>query len=217
MEATGNIKFDAAPPEVDPAAVEALRAVIGARPVWLAASTHPGEDEVVLAAHRTLAQRWPDLLTVIAPRHVERGPAVAELAAEVGAVTRRSAGEAPDGAIYIADTLGELATLFDVIRTVLLGASLRPYGGHNPAEPAAFGAALLTGPDHGVMFEPFLAAGAARRVDDDNVAQAVGELLADPDERARRGALALRVLDAERGAVDRTMRALDAWLPERAP
>ncbi|UOM36253.1 3-deoxy-D-manno-octulosonic acid transferase [Acuticoccus sp. I52.16.1] len=212
---TGNIKFDAAPPEADPEAAADLAAVIGDRPVWLAASTHPGEDEVVLAAHRSLAARWPNVLTIIAPRHIDRGTGVAELASAAGPVTRRSAGAGPTGAIYIADTMGELATLFDVVGTVLLGASLRPYGGHNPAEPAAFGAALLTGPTHGVMFEPFLAAGAARLVDDATLADAVGELLADPAERARRGELSRTVLEAERGAVDRTMDALAAWLPGR--
>ncbi|WP_226574371.1 3-deoxy-D-manno-octulosonic acid transferase [Acuticoccus sediminis] len=215
VRATGNIKFDAVPPEADPAAVAALRGAIGARPVWLAASTHPGEEEVILAAHRVLAARWPDLLTVIAPRHVERGEAVAALASDVGPVTRRSAGEGPTGAIYVADTLGELATLFEAVPTVLLGGSLRPYGGHNPAEPAAFGTALLTGPTHGVMFEPFLAAGAARAVDDAALPGAAAELISDPAERARRGETALTVLAAERGAVDRTLEALAAWLPAR--
>ncbi|WP_075222059.1 3-deoxy-D-manno-octulosonic acid transferase [Acuticoccus yangtzensis] len=214
-EATGNIKFDAAPPAADPAAVAALQGVIGARPAWLAASTHPGEDEVIVAAHQTLAARWSDLLTIIAPRHVERGEAVAALAAAAGPVTRRSLGEEPTGALYVADTMGELGTLFEAVPLVLLGASLRPYGGHNPAEPASYGAALLTGPTHGVMFEPFLSAGAAAIVDDATLADGVAALLADPAERARRGEAARAVLEAERGALDRTMKALARWMPHR--
>ena len=214
--ATGNVKFDAPPPAADPTALAALREALRDRPAWLAASTHEGEEEVVLAAHRALAARWPDLLTVIAPRHVARAEAIAALAADIGPVTRRSRGEAPTGAVYLADTMGELGTLYAAIRPVLLGASLRPFGGHNPAEPAAFCAALLTGPTHGPMFAPFLAGDAARIVDDETLPEAVAALLADPAEAQRRGERAAAVLAAERGAVDRTLAALRDWLPERA-
>lgn len=212
---TGNIKFDAAPPAADPAAVTALREAIGARPVWLAASTHPGEEEAVFAAHAELARRWPDLLTILAPRHAERGEALAAMAAPLGRVTRRSAGEGPDGAVYLADTFGEMGTLFAAIPLVLLGGSLRPYGGHNPAEPAAFGAALLTGASHGDMFTPFLEAGAARVVDDATLAHTLAELIGTPEARADLAARAGAVLAAERGAIDRTLTALAGWLPER--
>lgn len=213
VRVTGNLKFDAAPPPVDEVEADRLRQAIGARPLWLAASTHPGEEEVVVAAHRHLAAARPDVLTIIAPRHPARGEAVARLAAGAGAVTRRSTGEGPTGDIYVADTLGELGTLFSVAPIVFLGASLRPLGGHNPAEPAACGTALLTGPWHGDMFAPFLAAGAAHLVHDAaELGASVAHLLNDDTERTALGVAAGRVLEAERGALGRTMAALEPWL-----
>nr|WP_255720395.1 3-deoxy-D-manno-octulosonic acid transferase [Acuticoccus kalidii] len=215
VHVTGQIKFDAAPPIADPAAVEALREVIGSRPVWLAASTHPGEEEAVIVAHRRLRERWPDILTIIAPRHVERADAIEAL--DPLDMTRRSKGERPEAGLYLADTFGEMGTLFAVAPVVFLGASLVPLGGHNPAEPAAHGTALLTGPSHGEMFEPFLAGDAALVVDGaDALAETVSALF---DDEARRAALAERaalVLDAERGALGRTMDALSQWFAANA-
>ncbi|GAB5373987.1 MAG: 3-deoxy-D-manno-octulosonic acid transferase [Acuticoccus sp.] len=206
--ATGNLKFDAPPPPPDPAALVALRAAIGGRPVWLAASLHPGEEEAVIAAHRAIAAARPDILTIIAPRHPETAGRVTAAAGEI-ALARRSRGETPDAPIYLADTMGEMGTLFSLAPVVFLGASLVPLGGHNPAEPAAFGAAILTGPSHGAMFAPFLDAGAARLVAD-GPALAAAVLVLLGDDRAREGAgqSAQTVLDAERGAVARTMAGL---------
>lgn len=210
VEATGNLKFDAAAPASDPTALAILRDQIAGRPVLLAASTHPGEEALVLAAHRIAARQRPDILTIIAPRHCARGAAVAALA---GGATRRAAGQGPTGRVYVADTMGELGTLFAVADVVLLGGSLVPVGGHNPAEPAAFGLPLLTGPSHGAMFEPFLHAGAARIVAGaDELAAAVVMLLGDAGLRRSLGEAASAVLAAERGAADRTILALESWL-----
>lgn len=206
--ATGNLKFDAAPPTADAGDLAALRAAVGARPVWLAASIHPGEEDAVLAAHRQVLAARPDILTIIAPRHTETAEKV--LGAANGlAVRRRSRGEAPDAPLYLADTLGEMGTFFSLAPVVFLGGSFVPLGGHNPAEPAAFGAAMLTGESFGEMFVPFLDAGAAALVTDGvALGQKVATLLSDLPGCERAGAAARAVLQTERGAVARTMEAL---------
>lgn len=206
---TGNLKFDAPPPAVDAAALAALQAAIGARPVWLAASIHPGEEEAVVAAHRAVAAERPDVVTIIAPRHPETAQRVIAAAGGAGRVRRRSAGEAPGSGLYLADTLGEMGTLFRLAPVVFLGASLVPLGGHNPAEPAAYDSALLTGPDHGDMFAPFIAAGAAEIAGDGAaLGAAVLRLLADEAACAGMAAAAAATLSRERGAVERTMAGL---------
>lgn len=140
----GNLKLAIAPPRVDAGARDALAKEIGARPLWLAASTHPGEDEIVLAAHATLRASFPDALLIIAPRHPERGASIAALAN----APRRSRFE-PIGAnpVYVADTLGELGVFYDLAPVALIAGSLLPeLKGHNPIEPAKLGSAILTGP-----------------------------------------------------------------------
>ena len=217
VRVTGNLKFDAPPLQADPRAAGRLAALIGTRPVWLAASTHPGEEEAVLAAHAHAAGRLDGLCTILAPRHPERAEAVVALAARAGLhVARASRGEAPGDALYLVDTFGALGTVMALAPVVFLGGSLVPLGGHNPAEPAAHGCALLTGPHHGAMFEPFRAGGAARIVvDGEALGAAVAELLSDPHEREAMAARATSVLNAERGALSRTLESLHEWLGAR--
>lgn len=181
----GNLKAAADPLPVDEAKLDSLRARIGGRPVFLASSTHPGEDEVVLAAHRILTDRLPELLTIIAPRHPQRGPDVAALAAPLR-VRRRAEGAEPDAEteIYVADTLGELGLFFRVAGVTLVGASLVPKGGHNPLEPARLGCPVLLGP-HTEHFrevaDDLLAAGGAARVADAaTLAETVTDVLTNP-------------------------------------
>jgi 3-deoxy-D-manno-octulosonic-acid transferase len=147
VTAPGNLKFAAPPLPVDEAELSRLRAMLGGRPVWLAASTHPGEEALVLHAHRILAPRHPGLLTVIAPRHPERG---ARIAAEAGDIplSCRSTGEPPPAeGIWIADTLGELGLFYRLAGIAFVGRSLvRPGGGQNPLEPARLGCAVAVGP-----------------------------------------------------------------------
>ncbi len=211
VETVGNLKFDALPLRVDCETVRALRAAIAERPVFLAASTHPGDDEIVLAAHRQLVAARPDWLTIIAPRHSERGPAIAALARDFGAGLR-SAGDAPLGSVYVADTHGELGSLYSVAPVALLAGSFGKLGGHNPAEPAAAGAAMLTGPDHGPMFLPFLKSGAAEVVTPDTLAGAVLRLAGDDELRQRRSDAARTTLERERGALSRTLERLQPFL-----
>lgn len=142
-----NLKSMAGPLPVDEDALYEARAAVGHRPVWIASSTHAGEEEVVLAAHAKLLERWPDLCLILAPRHPERGDAVATLIADAGLkMTRRSAGGQPNGAVYLADTLGELGTWYALSDLVFLGGSLLPIGGHNPFEVAQAGGITIAGP-----------------------------------------------------------------------
>jgi 3-deoxy-D-manno-octulosonic-acid transferase len=145
----GNLKYAAPPLPADPAELARLTLAWEGRPVWLAASTHPGEDEVILAAHRLLAPDHPALLTVIVPRHPQRGPDIAALAGDLP-VVRRGAGQdaGPGVAVYVADTLGELGLFYRLARVALIGGSLVPHGGQNPLEAARLGCPIITGPHH---------------------------------------------------------------------
>jgi len=146
---TGNLKFDSAPPPAASVTVSALNTLIGERHVWLAASTHPGEEAMIIAAHRALHEMFPRLLTIIAPRHPDRGREVANLVARSGlSASQRSMGLLPDSAtdVYIADTIGEMGLFYRAAPLVFLGGSLVPHGGQNPIEPAKLDTALIHGP-----------------------------------------------------------------------
>ncbi len=168
----GNLKDFAPPLPADPAALAALRQAVGDRPLWLAASTHPGEETQVLAAHAAMAARLPGLLTVIVPRHPERGAAVAAEALAAGLATaQRSQGAlpGPQVAVYVADTLGELGLFYRLARLAFVGGSLVPHGGQNPLEPARLGCAIMLGPHCWNFADPvgrLLAADAALPVAD---------------------------------------------------
>ncbi len=140
-----NLKLAAPAPRVHPEELALLRRDAGERPIWLAGSTHPGEDEIVLAAHALLRERFPNALLVIAPRHPERGPAVA---AHADDAPRRARGaRIGDGPVYIADTMGELGLFYAFAPVSLVAGSLLPgLKGHNPVEPAKLGSAILHGP-----------------------------------------------------------------------
>src|SRR5690606_27572001 len=126
-----------------------LRETLGiTRPVWIAASTHEGEDEQLLQAHHQILQRWPDALLILVPRHPERFQSVHRLARGQGfSVARRSGGELPDaGQVYLGDTMGELLMRYGAADAAFIGGSLIPRGVHNPLEAAAWGIPVLTGP-----------------------------------------------------------------------
>jgi len=180
-----NLKSLAGPLPQDEDALFEARAALGHRPVWIASSTHPGEEETVLAAHKTLLERHPDLCLILVPRHPERGQDVTNLIAGAGlSLTRRTRGDMPGGQVFLADTLGELGTWYALGDIVFLGGSLRPIGGHNPFEVAQAGAAVLSGNHVANFAETFAemeARGAARLVADaGDLALRVGALLDDP-------------------------------------
>lgn len=217
----GNLKFANDPPAADAKVLEALRRAVGDRPVWLAASTHAGEEELCAAAHRRLAGQIGGLLTIIAPRHPGRGGALAQaLAAQFGPVPRRAEGALPAGdtPIYLADTMGEMGVLLRLAPVVFVGGSLIPHGGHNPIEAAQLDSAIVYGP-HMTNFpeitEQLEAAGAATPVaDGEDLARSLGRLLADPSAAAAKAQRARAVAESNRGVIDQTMAALEPLLQQ---
>jgi 3-deoxy-D-manno-octulosonic-acid transferase len=215
VQCLGNLKFDAEKLPIDDAALARLSTAINGRKLWLAASIHPGEVEAVAAAHRALAARHLGLLTIVVPRHPERGGDIAGgLAGDGFSVAQRSAGALPSAAneIYVADTLGELGLFYRLAKVVFIGGSLVPHGGQNAMEAARLGAAIIFGP-HMENFTEMAAAlleggGAAQINDAAGLVQELDLLLADPARATSHGAAAQRVADAGRGTVERVAVAL---------
>jgi len=181
----GNLKFAAGPLPCDEAELARLRALTAGRPLWLAASTNAGEEALLLPVHDALAARFPGLLTILVPRHPERGAEIATLAAP-RPVTRRSQGEGPPAAsgLWVADTLGELGLFYRLVGHAFVGRSLVPLGGQNPIEPARLGCAVAVGP-HVFNFPEAVAvledAGGLVRVDDAGALAAwVAAMIAEP-------------------------------------
>jgi 3-deoxy-D-manno-octulosonic-acid transferase len=212
----GNLKFDVPPPPADPAELKALREQIAGRPVFLAASTHPGEEAVILEAHALIRRQLPGLLTMIAPRHPIRGPEIQSAAEEAGrASALRSQGEAIDGAteIYVADTIGEMGLWYRLAGAAFLGGSIVPHGGQNPIEPAKLGVPILHGPDVSNFTDVYQAladAGSIGEVADaTGLADAVLRILANDEAAERRAREARACVERLTGAVDRTLAALE--------
>jgi 3-deoxy-D-manno-octulosonic-acid transferase len=224
VAAVGDLKAAGAALPVDQAQLWGLRRQIGSRPLWLAASTHAGEEEIAAAAHHRLAAAHPGLLTVIAPRHPARGDAVAAMLAGRGLrVARRSCGD-PVGAeteIYLADTIGELGLFYRLAGIAFIGGSLTQKGGHNPFEAARLDCAVLHGPDMSNcagMAAALAAAGAAETVTGaDELARAVAMLLADRRLRAARCAAGARAAAAGQGILDAVLARIAPWLDRLAP
>ncbi|MCO5130716.1 MAG: 3-deoxy-D-manno-octulosonic acid transferase [Xanthobacteraceae bacterium] len=216
---TGNLKWDVAAPPVDNARLERLLALTRGRRVVVAASTHPGEEEILIAAHKKLAVYFPGLLTVIVPRHPQRGEAVARLASEAGVeVALRSREQLPGArtGIYIADTMGELGLFYRLAPIVFMGGSLVPHGGQNPIEAAKLGAAIVHGPhtfNFTEVFEAFDRAGGARTAaNESELVRELGRLLNDAAARQASIATAEQVVAELGGALDRTLDALRPYL-----
>lgn len=209
LAVTGSIKFDVSIDEATRQRAAGLRASVQTRPVWIAASTHEGEDEQVLEAHVRLLARQPDALLVLVPRHRERfTPVFTEITRRGLSVSRRSLGESPEGvAVYLADTMGELLMLFGVADLAFIGGSLIERGGHNPLEAAAWGLPILTGPhvfNFTTVFEWLEAEGGVAWVDGGaELYQVLVELIENGQARQRMGEGAAAVIDANRGAVER--------------
>jgi 3-deoxy-D-manno-octulosonic-acid transferase len=144
VTAPGNLKLAAAPLGADKDALERLETLLAGRKIWLAASTHPGEEEVALAVHRALLPRCPGLLTIVVPRHPGRGEAIARL---LGGAPRWSLRQDPPGeGFWVGDTIGDMGLFYRLSPIVFLGKSLHNAGGQNPWEPARLGCAIAVGP-----------------------------------------------------------------------
>ena len=220
---TGNLKYDRAVAQADEARTEELRrafGLTGGEPLLVAASTHRGEEEMVLEAFAGLRERHPELRLLLVPRHPERfGEAEAIITRWGMEYCKRSAptsGDEPAPPVLLLDTMGELAAAFPLATLVFIGGSLVPVGGHNALEAAAAGKATLFGP-HMQNFQQeagdLLAAGCARQVEDaDSLAAACRELLEDPAALDAMGRAALGVVEAGRGAAERTLSLLEPYL-----
>ena len=219
VRAAGNLKFAAAPLPTDDHARAALETEIGIRPRWLAASTHAGEEAIAARAHQTLKPKHPNLLTVIAPRHPARAEAVmAELDGMGLVIARRSRGEAvtPETDIYLADTIGEMGTLYRLCDIAFLGKSLTGAGGQNPIEAARLKTAILTGPNLD-NFEDVTRVlkrtGAVEIVNDERaLAAALDTLLADKKTRTHRMEAGYTAVIREAHVLDRIMTEIEPHL-----
>ncbi len=209
----GSLKADAPPLSCDEAALATMRNMIGGRPLLLAAQTHPGEDETVLPAHDALRARFADLLTIIVPRHVERGPDIAMLCgSRISA--RRAAGDpiTSGTAIYIADTMNELGLFYRLPSFCFLGGTLVAMQGHNPLEPAVLNCAILAGPSRANSARAFEAVLGAQGFGDvhsaGDIAREAERLLSDPARARAAGLAAARGAVTLSGAVEKTIAAL---------
>ena len=219
---TGNMKFDMPIPHGAVAEGAAMREHWGPRrPVWMAASTHEGEELAVLEAHLQVLQRLPDALLLLAPRHPERFRLVEHSVRSLGfAVGTRSADSVPSPAhqVFVIDAMGQLMPFFAAAEVAFVGGSLVPIGGHNVLEPAALSTPVLVGP-HTFNFEEITRSlidqgGAERVADNQQLGHDVLQLLCDPGKRQRMGRAAQQVFERERGAVGRIMQLIDTLLQE---
>jgi 3-deoxy-D-manno-octulosonic-acid transferase len=216
---TGNLKLDVPAPPADPVKLDKLMAVTRGRPLVVAASTHPGEEEILIETQRTLAGFFPQLLTVIVPRHPDRGPAIARMIEAAGLkASLRSGQELPTAAtdIYVADTLGELGLFYRLAPIVFMGGSLVEHGGQNPIEAVKLGAAIVHGPhvfNFTDLYEALDQAGGARiAADREALVKQLGQLLADTDARDKLVAASTHVVEQLGGALERTLIALEPYL-----
>ena len=219
MMVTGSIKFDFRPSAALLAQAHALRKSWGERPVWIAASTHAGEDEQVLRAHQVLLQTLPDALLILVPRHPERFDSVARQVSDAGLLqVRRSQGgsPAPTDQVLLGDTMGELVMLYACADVAFVGGSLVPNGGHNYLEPAALGLPVSSGP-HRFNFteisDLLQGAGALQLVNDSQgISEALLTLLQDSKARKQAGDAGLAVVAANQGALELLLQGIEQRL-----
>jgi 3-deoxy-D-manno-octulosonic-acid transferase len=217
---TGNIKFDVAlDPEISHQGSLLREALFGKRPIWVAASTHEGEEQQVLNAHRTLLESHPDILLVLIPRHPERFGEVRSLIENqafdmVARTDQRPCQSSTE--VFLADTMGEVPLFFAACDVAFVGGSLVPIGGHNLLEPAAQGVPIVTGPhlfNAEEIAAEFVALGACQVVaDEQELARAVRQLIDNPDEARRMGNKGMAALEQNRGSLQRLLVLLEPLL-----
>jgi 3-deoxy-D-manno-octulosonic-acid transferase len=220
----GNLKYDIPLDDSWPAFAVAFRERSGARPVWIAASTHPDEEAAVIAIHKRLRVHWPELLLLWAPRHPERFKAVTQQSVAAGwRVSTRKLTQWPDrnDAVFVIDTLGELMAFYACAQVAFVGGSLQEIGGHNLLEPAAVGTAIVTGPhlhNFSDIAAQLLQAGALRvGASADAVGAEIEALLGDPAQRAAMADAGRALVSQGRGALGRTLASIRSDLPEPVP
>nr|WP_261822264.1 lipid IV(A) 3-deoxy-D-manno-octulosonic acid transferase [Pragia fontium] len=221
---TGSLKFDiSVTPELSARALSLRRQWAPHRPVWIAASTHDGEESIILETHAKLLQHFPDLLLILVPRHPERFPTAQQLTTQAGmSYITRSSGEVPTQhtQVVIGDTMGELMLLYGIADLAFVGGSLVERGGHNPLEPAAHAIPVLMGP-HTFNFKDICSkleqADGLITVDNaSSLAEKIESLLADEAYRSYRGQQAVNVLLHNQGALEKLLTLLEPYLPARS-
>ena len=224
VKCVGNLKYSASALPVEEDDLVAVTAQVGARPCWLAASTHPGDEALVAQVHTVLLETYPDLLTLIVPRHPSRGAQIAkEITANRLRVSRRAAGDAIAATddIHIADTLGELGLFYRLADIVFVGGTLAQYGGHNPLEPAQLDCAILHGPDmanFATVARQLTGAGATTEIfDAAQLASAVAKFLESPEARQDAATTAADVAQSNASVVDSVIEELKPFLDALPP
>ena len=217
IENVGNLKIDSPPPPVDESKLIPLQESMRGRTIFLAASTHPGEEEEMVAQHKILAREFPDLLTIIVPRHPERGKEVGHLVSSAGLkFAQRSSGQLPSAKdnVYLADTLGELGLFYKISDIAFIGGSLIPHGGQNPVEPIRLNCPIMTGPNwHNfrAIYSKLIAADACIETDRPSLTDDLRRLLANSEERAALSGKAEAVIEELGGAQEKTLKALEKY------
>jgi len=223
LAVTGSLKFDiSVTPELAARAITLRRQWAPRRPVWIATSTHEGEENIILDAHRTLLKRFPNLLLILVPRHPERFSTAREMAQKAGfSYILRSSGEIPSSStqVVIGDTMGELMLLYGIADLAFVGGSLVERGGHNPLEAAAHALPVLMGP-YTFNFKDICARlsqadGLITVTDARSLDKEIGTLLTDEDYRLYYGRHAVNVLHQNQGALQRLLQLLEPYLPQR--
>ena len=219
VESIGNLKFDIEPLDYNKNSFDEIVTQLTDRPRWLAVSTHPGEEEVILTAHKMMKEKYPRLLTMVMPRHPKRGQELVNLfEARNLKVNHRSNQQPIEDAdeIYIVDTLGEVGLFCRLSDIVLLGGSFVNLGGHNPIEPAQLNCVILTGPhtdNNKKIFQAYFEANAALKVNSaEELANTIQELLNAPEKVAELADRATKIVESGRGALIRTKTKLDSEL-----
>jgi len=224
IEVVGNMKFDIQPEIPATAELEKLRAdFTRGRPVWIAASTHDREEEIIISAYKQVLSMHPDCLLILAPRHPERFDKVAELSTEAGLRTARKSNGItiePEVQVFILDTLGELPLYYALSDLAFVGGSLVPAGGHNMLEPASQGLPIITGPykhNFTEISDRLEACGAVFIVNDETgLVNIVNQLVNDRGLRSAAGKAGRQLVVSGRGSSQRLMHKLTAFLAKSA-
>jgi len=221
MQVTGSIKYDLQPPKDLQELADALRTSWGPRPVWIAASTHEGEDAPLLKAHQQLLQTYPEALLLLVPRHPQRFDAVADLIKEQGLSFSRRSLEQPvhrQTQVYLCDTLGEMLLFYAAADIAFVAGSLEPIGGHNLLEPAALNTPIITGP-HLKNFADIAkllrqAGGLIEIQQASELTVQLIQLLSDPTAGQQLTEAALKVVKANRGALAKQLALAEVYLKD---
>ncbi|MEZ7818023.1 MAG: 3-deoxy-D-manno-octulosonic-acid transferase [Candidatus Azotimanducaceae bacterium] len=218
----GSVKYDLQLPERLLKQASLLKAQLNlrTRPVWIAASTHSGEEEQIIEAHLLLRSKFPELCLLLVPRHPHR-------ASDIGALIKgqnlswRASSEGPTAGVYdviVGDVMGQLLALYSLADVAFVGGSLIEHGGHNPIEPGLLGLPIVAGPadfNFAEVVSQLSDAGAYKKVvNADELAEVVGDLLADVAKREQMGSKALAVIKSSRGATQRTLALLSSQIAD---